>query len=389
MTVRVELGDRAYDVHVGPGMRSRVGAVTADATVAQQVLVVTQQPVADRWLDDVVHSLDDAGLETGTLVIPDGEVNKDIDTLTMVWDECARRQLGRRDAVVALGGGVVGDLAGFAAATYNRGIDVVQVPSTLLAMVDSSIGGKTGIDLPTGKNLVGAIHQPVAVVTDTDMLTTLPPRVLREGFGEIVKHALLADRKQFKRLVDAGPRLVDPGRDLADLVRANVAIKAAVVSEDEREDGRRAHLNLGHTYAHVLEVLTGLGSWWHGEAVAVGLLVSLALGEQLGHHGSELRATTRRLLADIGLPTSAPVLDRDDLFEVMARDKKSDGRIRWVVLNGVGKPMLITPGRAAIEAAIATVEDPDCAWPPHQSPSDTSHGRGDVPTDDPTERSHG
>ncbi|HKJ57056.1 MAG TPA: 3-dehydroquinate synthase [Nitriliruptoraceae bacterium] len=388
MTVRVELGDRGYDVHVGVGVRSRVGPVTADTTRAQRALVVTQQPVADHWLDDVVASIDDAGLDTATLVIPDGEAHKDVATLAMVWEECARRQLRRRDVIVALGGGVVGDLAGFAAATYNRGIDVVQVPSTLLAMVDSSIGGKTGIDLPGGKNLVGAIHQPTAVVADTDMLATLPARVLREGFGEVVKHALLADRKMFKRLVAAGPELVAPGRDLSTLVMANAAIKAAVVSEDEREHGRRAHLNLGHTYAHVLEVLTGLGSWWHGEAVAVGLLVSLALGEELGHHGRDLRATTTRLLADIGLPTTAPVLDRDALFEVMARDKKSDGRIRWVVLDRIGTPTLITPDPAAIEAAIARVEDPNCSWPPTDAGTETGSPATELPTDDTPERSH-
>lgn len=389
MTVRVELGDRGYDVHVGAGVRSRVGPVTADTTLAQRVLVVTQQPVADHWLDDVVASVADAGLDVATLVIPDGEAHKDVATLSMVWEECARRQLRRRDVIVALGGGVVGDLAGFAAATYNRGIDVVQVPSTLLAMVDSSIGGKTGIDLPGGKNLVGSIHQPTAVVADTDMLATLPARVLREGFGEVVKHALLADRKMFKRLVAAGPELVAPGRDLSTLVMANAAIKAAVVSEDEREHGRRAHLNLGHTYAHVLEVLTGLGSWWHGEAVAVGLLVSLALGEELGHHGRDLRATTTRLLADIGLPTTAPVLDRDALFEVMARDKKSDGRIRWVVLEGIGKPTLIAPDPDAIEGAIARVEDSNCSWPPTEAGNETVPPARELPTDDTREHSHG
>lgn len=365
MTVRVELGARGYDVHIAAGVRGRVGPLVANETAAQRVLVVTQQPIADHWLDPIVASLDGAGLSTAVHVIPDGEVNKNVATLSSVWDECARRTLGRHDVVVALGGGVVGDLAGFAAATYNRGVALVQVPTTLLAMVDSSIGGKTGIDLASGKNLVGSIHQPVAVVTDTEMLRTLPPRVLREGFGEVVKHALLADRAMFKRLVDAGQDLLDPDRDLTDLVAANVAIKARVVGDDEHEQGRRAHLNLGHTYAHVLEVMEGLGAWWHGEAVAVGLLVALALGERLGHHDAGLRRTTTALLATLGLPTSAPVLDRDQLFQVMARDKKSDGRIRWVVLDGIAKPMLVTPSRDDIEAAIAMIEDPDMVRPGH------------------------
>lgn len=377
MTLRVDLGIRGYDIHLGAGVRSRVGPVTADLTAAARALVVTQDPVAHHWLAPVRASLEHAGLETHVLVIPDGEAHKDVETLASVWDECARIGLGRKDVVVALGGGVVGDLAGFAAATWNRGIDLVQVPTTLLAMVDSSIGGKTGIDLPTGKNLVGAIHQPVAVVTDPDMLSTLPARVLREGFGEVVKHALMADQALFKRLRADGHDLLTPGRDLTALVRANAAIKAAIVSDDEREHGRRAHLNLGHTFAHVLEVVVGLGSWWHGEAVASGLLVALALGEHLGHHGRDLRRRTAALLADLQLPTAAPVLDRADVFEVMARDKKSDGRIRWVVLEGIGKPMLVTPTRDEIDAAIGAVEDPGFVWPPPPPDDEARGGPGD------------
>lgn len=381
-TVRVDLGTRGYDIHIGSGVRSRVGAVAADLTAATKALVVTQQPVAAHWLDGVVSSLDVAGLEVHTVVVPDGEAHKDVTTLATVWDECARVGIGRKDVVVALGGGVVGDLAGFAAATWNRGITLVQVPSTLLAMVDASIGGKTGIDLPTGKNLVGAIHQPVAVIADPDLLTTLPPRVLREGFGEVVKHALLADPGLFRKLVRSGADLLTPGRDLTALVRANAAIKAAVVAEDEREHGRRAHLNLGHTYAHVLEVVVGLGTWWHGEAVAAGLLVALAMGEQLGHHGRDLRRTTTALLGELGLPTAAPVLDRDAVFEVMARDKKADDRIRWVVLEGIGKPMLVTPSRDQIDAAIAAVEDPGFTWPPPVGPDEPD---GATTTPDPRE----
>lgn len=393
MTVRVEWGARGYDVHIAEGVRGRVGPIVANETAAKRALVVTQQPIADHWVNPIVASLDGAGLTTAVHVIPDGEANKNVATLSSVWDECARHTIGRHDVIVALGGGVVGDLAGFAAATYNRGVALVQVPSTLLAMVDSSIGGKTGIDLPSGKNLVGSIHQPVAVVTDTQLLTTLPPRVLREGFGEVVKHALLADRAMFRALVDAGADLLDPDRDLTELVAANVAIKAGVVSEDEREQGRRAHLNLGHTYAHVLEVVDGLGSWWHGEAVAVGLVVALALGERLGHHDARLRRTTMTLLAALGLPTAAPVLDRDQLFEVMARDKKSDGRIRWVVLDGIAKPTLVTPTRDDIEAAIAMVEDPDMVRPGHAEATrdSTPTTSPDAPADttDTTESDNG
>lgn len=364
MKVHVELGHRGYDVHVGAGIRSRVGPVTAATTDAVRALVVTQQPVAEHWLDDVVTSIDDAGIDCHAELIADGEGHKDVTTLDQVWRACARQGLSRRDVVVALGGGVVGDLAGFAAATYNRGIPVVQVPSTVLAQVDAAVGGKTGIDLATGKNLVGAIHQPAAVIADTDMLATLSPRVRREGFGEIVKHALVADPGMFDDLVAQGGAWVRRDRDLDELVAANVAIKAAVVADDEREHGRRAHLNFGHTYAHVLEVLVGLGHWWHGEAVATGLLVALAMGEARGLHGPRVREATTALLGELGLPTAAPRLPRGKVMDVMRRDKKADGRIRWVVLEDIGEPTIITPSFDEIDAAIALVERDDYDWPP-------------------------
>lgn len=368
MTLRVDVPGHAHEVHVGSGVLSRVGPVTARETRALQALVVTQQPVADHWLDPVVSSLEGAGLDATVLVVPDGEVHKDVRTLELVWEECARIGLKRRDAVVALGGGVVGDLVGFAAATWNRGVPLVQVPTTLLAQVDSSIGGKTGIDLPFGKNLVGAIHQPVAVITDTDTLATLPRRVLREGFGEVVKHALLSDTGLLESLREQGAGLLDREQSLNDLVSRNVAIKAAVVAADERERGGRAHLNLGHTYAHVLEVLVGYGTWWHGEAVGVGILVALALGERMGLHGPRLRRDTAALLAELGLPTASPVLDLEQVHEVMARDKKSDGRVRFVVLEGLGAPTIVKPSREDIEAAIHAVADPGLQWPPDEEP---------------------
>lgn len=358
MKIPVDVPDHPYAVHVGAGIRGRVGPVTADTTRALRTLVVTQEPIASHWLDDVTASLDDAGLDVEVVEVEDGEAAKTVDTLKDLWDACARVGLQRRDVVVALGGGVVGDLAGFTAATFNRGIDVVQVPTTLLAQVDASIGGKTGIDLPSGKNLVGAIHQPAAVVADTDLLTTLPRRVLREGFGEIVKHALIAAPDLFADLERAGGDILDDVDGRPDLVRRNVEVKAAVVAGDVDERGARAHLNLGHTYAHALESLTGYDTWWHGEAVAAGTLVALALGELLELHGTGLRRRTTALYADLGLPTGAPVLDRDAVADLMARDKKADKVVRYVVLERLGVPTVVCPSRADIDAALDLVEDP-------------------------------
>lgn len=364
MKIHVDLGQRGHDVHVGPGLRSRVGPLTADRTAALRALVVTQPPVAEHWLDDVVASLQQAGLEVATCTIGDGEEHKDVATLAQVWAACASTGLRRRDTIIALGGGVVGDLAGLAAATYNRGVALVHVPTTLLAQVDSSLGGKTGIDLEAGKNLVGAVHQPAVVVSDTETLGTLPPRVLREGFGEIVKHALIGDRELFDLLCDHPAALLDADADLADLVARNVAIKVAVVVADEHENGVRAHLNLGHTFGHALETLVGYGTWWHGEAVAAGLLVALALGERIGLHGPGIRQDTTEVLAQLGLPTAVPPLELDAVHDVMSRDKKSDGHLRFVVLEEVGRPTIVKPDREQVDAAIATVTDDELQWPP-------------------------
>lgn len=355
MKIPVDVPDHPYDVHVGPGIRGRVGPLAADHTRALRALVVTQDPVAIHWLDDVRASLDDAGLEVTVATVPDGETAKTSETLVELWSQCAAAGLQRRDVVVALGGGVVCDLAGFLAATYNRGIDVVQVPTTLLAQVDASIGGKTGIDLPAGKNLVGAIHQPAAVVADTDMLETLPRRVLREGFGEVVKHALIAAPDLFDDLTAAGSAVLDDRDGRADLVRRNVEVKAAVVAADVDEQGVRAHLNLGHTYAHVLETLTGYEAFLHGEAVAVGMLVALKLGERLGLHAPHLHDRTHSILTRLGLPTTAPLLDPHEVLAVMARDKKADAGIRYVVLEDLGAPTVVQPDPDDVLAAIAAM----------------------------------
>jgi 3-dehydroquinate synthase len=354
--VPVEAGSRRYGVHVGRGVLDTVGDVATSATRARRALVVSQPPVADRYADRVEASLRAAGLEVTRHVFDDGEASKTVASLKGVWTAAAAVPLERRDVVVALGGGVVGDLAGFAAATYNRGIDVVQVPTTLLAQVDAAVGGKTGIDLAEGKNLVGAFHQPAAVVADVDTLATLPARTRVEGLGEVVKYGLIREPSILDDC-EAHADAVATGQPerLADLVHRSVRVKAAVVAADERESGERAHLNLGHTYAHALEALTGYEAFLHGEAVAVGMLVALRLGERLGLHGPELHDRTRALLRRLGLPTTAPRLDPDDVLAVMARDKKADAGIRYVVLEALGRPAVVRPDPDDVLAAIDAV----------------------------------
>jgi 3-dehydroquinate synthase len=261
--------------------------------------------------------------------------------------------------VVAVGGGVVGDLGGFLAATYARGIDVVQIPTTVLAQVDAAIGGKTGINLPEGKNLVGAFHQPRAVVCDVAALATLPERIHREGFGEIAKYGLLRDTGMLE-LLEANPEIAGAGSSpllLVELVRRSVAVKAQVVAADEREAGERAHLNLGHTFGHAVESLTGYDSVLHGEAVAIGTVVSLRLGVALGLTDAEVAARGEAVLTALGLPTHPPRLDREAVWTAMRRDKKaSSGAVRFVLLEDVGRPVVASPPREIVDGVLDEVE---------------------------------
>lgn len=359
ITVPVALRDDPYDVVIGAGLLAETGRLVTKVCRANRALVVTQEPIARHHLDPVVSSLEAAGLTVDVATVIDGEAAKSIGVLGQLWDRAASIPLERRDVIVALGGGVVGDLAGFVAATYNRGMPVVQVPTTLLAMTDAAIGGKTAIDLGAGKNLVGAFHQPALVIIDPSTLTTLADRPLREGFGEVVKYGLIRDPHLLDMLERDVDTVIAGDIDLrTEVIRRCVAVKAAVVAADEREHGERAHLNLGHTYAHALETLTGYGQWLHGEAVGVGLLVALRLGELLGRHDESMRERTNALLSRIGLPTTAPVLDTDEVWRVMARDKKADDGVRFVVLDDLAKPAVVAPDRATVMQAIAEAVGP-------------------------------
>ncbi len=356
----VDLGERTYPVLVGEGSLAELDAHVVLPGRASRALVVTQAPViAAGHLAPVEDALTRAGLEVTRHEVPATEAAKDPAVLAELWRACAQVPLTRDDVVVGVGGGVVGDLAGFAGATYARGIAVLQVPTTLLAQVDAAIGGKTGIDLPEGKNLVGAFHQPLAVACDVATLATLDRRVRVEGLGEVVKYGLIRDPVILEILeADPGAATDGPASALAELVARSVAVKAAVVAADEREGGERAHLNLGHTFGHALETLSR-GGLLHGEAVAVGTLVALHLGVALGRTPPALLERTEILLERLGLPTRAPALDRDAVWATMARDKKADrDGVRFVILDDLARPALVTPERAEVDAAIDAVTQP-------------------------------
>lgn len=329
--IRVNAPGGAYDIIIRAGLlRDAAGLVAALEPPVSRVVVATNTVLAPLYGDALAAVLGSAALVT----MPDGEQYKTLDTVAQLYGDFVAAGLDRSGLVIALGGGVVGDTAGFAAASYMRGVRLIQVPTSLLAMVDSSVGGKVGVDLPQGKNLVGAFKQPEAVWIDPDVLATLPESEWRCGMAEVVKHGLLAD-----------PALLDPAlhtRDrAAELVRRAVQVKVDVVEQDPHEHGIRAHLNLGHTFAHAIEQVTGY-RWLHGEAVGVGLLAAARLSAALGLCPSDLPQQVDAVLAAVGLPRRLDGLSAGALYAAMATDKKwRAGRSRFVLLRGVGQPDIV------------------------------------------------
>jgi 3-dehydroquinate synthase len=348
----IQLGERSYPILVGPGLLGNA-EVLAEAVRARDVLVVTNVTVGPLYLEQLRRGL--AGRRVDHVVLPDGERYKTLDTLARVLDALVERRMNRDACIAALGGGVVGDMAGFAAACYQRGVDYVQFPTTLLAQVDSSVGGKTGVNHPGGKNLIGAFHQPRAVVSDTDTLGTLPPRELRAGLAEVIKAALVADRG-FLDWIEANLDALlalEPGA-VARAIRRSCEIKAAIVAEDEREHGRRALLNLGHTFGHAIETAAGYGEWLHGEAVAAGLVMAADLSQRLGWIDTADVARVKSLLARAGLPIVAPPIGAGRALALMGLDKKVlAGRIRLVLLRRLGEG--VVSGDYPTEALEATL----------------------------------
>jgi len=331
----VELGERSYPILIGAGLL-RERAVLEQHVPGRDLLLVSNTIVAPRYQQRVTEALCDRRLVAA--ILPDGEAHKTLANVSRILDVLVANRFGRDATVLALGGGVVGDVAGFAAACYQRGIAYVQAPTTLLAQVDSSVGGKTGVNHPGGKNLIGAFHQPVAVLADTSTLDTLPPRELRAGLAEIIKYGLIRDAGFYEWLHVNIERLL--ARDplaLAYAIHRSCEIKAEMVGHDEREQGERALLNLGHTFGHAMESATAYGRWLHGEAVGAGLLMAAALSRALGTVRPEEVERLRVLLERAGLPTGAREVRAEALLEHMKIDKKvKAGRVRLVLLRGIG-----------------------------------------------------
>lgn len=350
-TITVDLGARSYGIHVGAGLLGMLEELVPWPAHARTAVVVTNGAVWEFYGEVVTAALHRADLGCEVIRVPDGEQAKSTETLSALWHRFAAVPLLRDDVVIALGGGVVGDLAGFAAATWNRGVALVQIPTTLLAQVDSAIGGKTGINLPQGKNLVGAFHQPLAVLSDVATLATLPSRERRAGLGEVAKYGFIADPVVLD-LLETRPGSAtagDPGV-LADIVRRGSAVKAAIVSADERESGRRALLNYGHTLGHAVESLTSYDTYRHGEAVALGMVFAARLGERLGISDEGLADRTVAVLDGLGLPTRGLRLDPREVWAVMARDKKARDGVRFVVSARPGEAQVIDePPRGVVD----------------------------------------
>ena len=343
-TVRVGLGERAYDVVVGGGLLDKAGVLLAPLLKQGRTAIVSDATVWKLHGERLPKALSAAGISSQAIVVPPGEPSKSWDGLAEVSDRLLELELDRGDLIVAFGGGVVGDLAGFAAAIYKRGIDFVQIPTTLLAQVDSSVGGKTAIDTPRGKNLIGAFHQPKRVLADLDLLATLPEREMRAGYAEVIKYGLLGDFAFFEWLETNGPAVLAGDPDaLAYAVARSVEMKAEIVEADEKEAGRRALLNLGHTFGHALEAETGYGeALLHGEAVAAGSAIAFRFSAAQGLCSSQDAQRAESAIAAAGLPTrldqvGSGAFDAAKLVRHMGQDKKAEGgRLTFILARALG-----------------------------------------------------
>ena len=337
-TLTVSLGERSYPIHIGTGLLGNPELLTP-YLAGQQVMVVTNTTIAPLYLDKLCASLPDH-LEVRTVVLPDGEQYKSIEQVGRIWDALLEAGFNRRCTLVALGGGVIGDMVGYAAAAYQRGVAFIQVPTTLLSQVDSSVGGKTGVNHPLGKNMIGAFWQPKAVLVDINTLTTLPARELSAGLAEVIKYGLIRDVGFLDWLEDNMPALrrVEPDV-IAEAIAQSCQIKADVVAEDETEQGVRALLNLGHTFGHAIEAHQGYGNWLHGEAVGAGMAMAATLSHELGWISSADRERSMALIESADLPVHAPQgMSSDDFLARMRLDKKNiDTRLRLVLLEALGR----------------------------------------------------
>ena len=338
--VNVELPERSYPIYIGKGLLDNAELLRSHVK-GKQVAIVTNDTVAPLYLDKVKAAF--SGYTLNQIILPDGEVHKTIGTASLIFDQLLQNRHNRSTTLIALGGGVVGDITGFTAACYQRGVNFIQLPTTLLAQVDSSVGGKTGVNHPMGKNMIGAFYQPQAVITDTATLDSLPQRELAAGFAEVLKYGLIVD-SEFLEWIGKNHSAVlarDPDA-LTYAIRKSCENKASVVAQDERESGLRAILNLGHTFGHAIETFTGYREWLHGEAVAVGMVMAADMSCRLGWITSKHAQLVRNLVEKSGLPATPPVnLLPEHFIELMAVDKKVlDGRLRLVLLKKLGEAVV-------------------------------------------------
>jgi 3-dehydroquinate synthase len=336
-TLNVALGERSYPIHIGSGLIKRSELIVSHLK-QKRAAIVTNTTLERLYLEPLVSTLEGAGVNTISVIIPDGEAHKDWRTLNTIFDALLGARCERGTTLIALGGGVVGDIGGFAAALYQRGMPFIQVPTTLLAQVDSAVGGKTAINHPLGKNMIGAFYQPKVVIADTDTLKTLPERELAAGLAEVIKYGFIRDRAFLEWLEANLDRLLAREADaLAYAVEQSCRNKAEVVADDERESGVRALLNFGHTFGHAIEAGTGYGTWLHGEAVAAGMVMAARLSERMGYLNDADVNRVVRILERAKLPVAAPDLGRDRYLDLMGHDKKVEGgKLKFVVLKEIG-----------------------------------------------------
>jgi 3-dehydroquinate synthase len=340
-TLTVDLDDRSYPIHIDAGLLGQAGLILPHLA-QKRVMVVTNTTVAPLYLAQLTATLEAGGVAVAKVVLPDGEAYKNWETLYLIFDALLSQRAERKTTLIALGGGVIGDMTGFAAACYQRGVPFIQVPTTLLSQVDSSVGGKTGINHPLGKNMIGAFYQPKVVLADIDTLKTLPARELSAGLAEVIKYGLIRD-PEFLAWLEANMdrlRALDPAA-IAHAIYRSCEIKAQVVAQDEREGGIRAILNLGHTFGHAIEAGMGYGNWLHGEAVAAGMVMAAETSRRMGWLAEADVERTRSLIRAAGLPDVAPDLGADTYLEYMGHDKKVEGgKMRFVLLKKLGEAVI-------------------------------------------------
>jgi 3-dehydroquinate synthase len=352
-TLNVSLADRSYPIHIGAGLLGEPELITS-VLPQKRAAIVTNTTVGALYLEQLSEALAARGIEIVPIVLPDGEAHKNWQTLNTIFDALLEHRCERKTAIIALGGGVVGDIAGFAAAAYLRGVPFVQIPTTLLSQVDSAVGGKTAINHPLGKNMIGAFYQPRVVLADTSTLATLPDRELSAGLAEVIKYGLIRDVPFFEWLEQNIDRLLakDP-EALAHAIEESCRNKAEVVAADERETGVRATLNFGHTFGHAIEAGTGFGTWLHGEAVAAGMVLGAQLAQRLGHLSEADVARVTALLARARLPVEAPELGPERYLDLMGHDKKVEGgKLKFVLLERIGAAFVAEAPRALVTEVV-------------------------------------